>query len=158
MTQIKEYVLLLIGACLVCGGLTILAPGGRFERMMQVIGSIFLLLCMLSPLTETISKLLEYKVYSDYEYSYQETSAWDYSSNVMCRALETEINYHVVSVLGHEAQDVEIGIDHNNNNFSLARIFITVSKEDYAKKTAISDYVFMKTGECPTVISREAGE
>jgi hypothetical protein len=158
MTQIKEYVLLLIGACLVCGGLTILAPGGRFERMMQVIGSIFLLLCMLSPLTETISKLLEYKVFSDYEYSYQETCAWDYSSNVMCRALETEINHHVVTVLGHEAQDVEIGIDHNNNNFSLARIFITVSKEDYAKKTAISDYVFMKTGERPTVISREVGE
>ena len=158
MTQIKEYVLLLVGACLVCGGLTILAPCGRFERMMQVIGSIFLLLCMLSPLTETISKLLEYKVFSDYEYSYQETSAWDYSSNVMCRALETEINHHVVTVLGHEAQDVEIGIDHNNNNFSLAQIFITVSKEDYAKKTAISDYVFMKTGDRPTVISREAGE
>lgn len=158
MTQIRDYVLLLVGACLICGGLTILAPSGRFERMMQLIGSVFLLLCMVSPLVGTIHELFDYKETYDFEYSYQQTSAWDYSSNIMTQALKTEINHYVETVLGHKPQNVEIMIDHNHTDFSLARICITVLPEDHSKKSAVSDYVFMKIGERPTVISQISGE
>ena len=158
MTQIKDYVLLLVGACLVCGGLTILAPGGRFERIMQIVGSIFLLLCMLTPLAGTINKLFNFNDLFDFEYAIQEANAWDYSSNVMEQTLKSDINSHIVTVLGHEAEDIDIVVDHNSSDFLLTRIFIMVSPEDLSKKTAISDYIFIKTGARPTVISREKEE
>lgn len=159
MTQVKDYVLLLVGACLVCGGLTILAPSGQFERIIQVIGSIFLLLCMLSPLSGALEKVFDYRLASESpDPLYQTSDAWEYSAQAMSQTLKSTINDYVMAVTGHKARRIDITIDNDSSSFTLTDICITVDADDAAKKTAIADYVAIKTGTRPTVISQSIGE
>lgn len=159
MTQVKDYVLLLVGACLVCGGLTILAPSGRFERIIQVIGSIFLLLCMLLPLSGTLERVFDYSPESkSSDPIYQNSDVWEYSSHAMSQTLKSIINDYVLTVTGHNARQIDVTVDSSGGSFTLNDICITVDADDIAKKTAIADYVAIKTGTRPTVISESIGE
>ncbi len=154
MNQIKDYILLLVGACLTCGGLTILAPSGNFERIIRLIGSVFLLLCMLSPLGNMFYDVLDYSwmdSISDQDYSAND--AWEYSASAMEQAMTGTINDCVLTVTGREAKDVDVEISTNEQKFTMTRIEIVIHSVDSNKTAAVADYVAVKTGVRPTVIS-----
>lgn len=159
MTQVKDYVLLLVGSCLICGGLTILAPNGRFERLIRLISSIFLLLCLLSPVKNTWSRLLQNRqemIQSPTIYSDQES--WDYASNAMSETIKSEIDGYVVSVIGRRAQSIEIDMSSENRTFTVKQITITLDQNDMLKASAVADYIAIKIGVRPQVISHSTGE
>ncbi len=159
MTQIKDYVLLLVGSCLVCGGLTILAPNGHFERLIRLIGSVFLLLCLLSPLKNTWDTLYDNRhSFIEAPSTYTDQQSWDYAANAMRKTMQEEIDGYVVSVVGNRAQEIEIDIKAENQTFSVKQITITLDKDDMVKASAVADYVAIKLGVRPQVISNSTGE
>lgn len=153
MSQIKDYVLLLIGACLTCGGLTILAPGGNFERIIRLIGSIFLLLCMISPLTDLLHNIVDYPwSHISSKVTEQSHNSWTYVEQTLEQTLTDTVNTCVNTVIGHQAKDISVEISNDNQNFVVNKIEITVYSSDSSKLSAIADYVAIKTGVRPTVI------
>ncbi len=159
MTQIKDYVLLLVGSCLICGGLTILAPNGQFERLIRLIGSIFLLLCLLSPIKNTWSHLYNNRQNMiQAPFTYTDQQSWDYASNAMSETMKNEIDGHVVSVIGKRAQKIEINMKAENKTFTVNQIIITLNRDDMVKASAVADYVAIKIGVRPQVISHSTGE
>ncbi len=154
MTQIKDYILLLVGACLTCGGLTILAPSGKFERIIRLIGSIFLLLCMLSPLSSMFHDVLDYSWKdSGFEQDYPTTDSWEYSASAMEQTMIDTIHDCVITVTGHTAKDVDVEISSSEQKFTMTKIEIVIHSSDSNKTAAVADYVAIKTGVRPTVIS-----
>lgn len=154
MTQIKDYVLLLVGACLACGGLTILAPSGNFERIIRLIGSVFLLLCMLSPLGNIFHEV------SDYSWAdavsdplYQTTDSWTHAANAMEQTMISTVNDCVNTVTGRDAKDIDVEISTSEQTFTMTKVEITIHNSDSGKSIAVADYVAIKTGVRPTVIS-----
>ena len=159
MTQIKDYVLLLVGSCLICGGLTILAPNGHFERLMRLIGSVFLLLCLLSPLKNTWDNFYSNRQnFIEAPSAYTDQQSWDYAANAMCETMQEEIDGYVGAVVGKRARKIDINIKAENQTFSVEQITITLDKEDMIKASAVADYVAIKIGVRPHVISNSSGE
>ena len=159
MIQIKEYVLLLVGSCLICGGLTILAPNGQFERIIRLIGSVFMLLCLLSPVANTWSFIHNnYQEFFAEPSMYSDQQSWDYAANTMSQALQNEINSYVLSVTGSPADDITIDMNAENKDFSVNQILIVLDDKDMLKASAVADYVAIKIGIRPQVISNEKGE
>ncbi len=154
MTQIKDYILLLVGACLTCGGLTILAPSGKFERIIRLIGSVFLLLCMLSPLCSMFHDMLDYSWQdSVFDQTYTTTDSWEYSTAAMEQTMTDMVSDCVITVTGRTAKDIDIEISVNEQRFTITKIEIVIHSSDSGKITAVADYVAIKTGVRPTVIS-----
>ncbi len=154
MTQIKDYILLLVGACLTCGGLTILAPSGKFERIIRLIGSVFLLLCMLSPLGGMFHDVLDYSWQdSVFDQEYTLTDSWEYTAATMEQTMTDIVNDCVITVTGRAAKDIDIEIAVNEQRFTMTKIEIVIHSSDSSKAVAVADYVAIKTGVRPTVIS-----
>ncbi len=159
MTQIREYVLLLAGSCLICGGLTILAPNGQFERFVRLIGSVFLLLCLLSPIKNTWSHLYNNRNnFMNENFTYSDSQSWDYAANAMSKTMRDEIDGYVVTVIGNRAQEIHVDLRAENKNFSVNQIIITLQADDMVKASAVADYVAIKIGVRPQVISGSTGE
>ena len=154
MTQIKDYVLLIVGACLTCGGLTVLALSGQFTRIIHIIGSMFLLLCILSPLTGTFDRIIHYSAdWNVPNSSRSESQVWDYSAQAMSSSVENTIQDYVVTVTGHTAKNIDVAISYGDNAFTITDIHIYLAPDDAYKSTALADYVAIKTGVRPVVIS-----
>ncbi len=154
MTQIKDYILLLAGACLTCGGLTILAPSGNFERIIRLIGSVFLLLCMLLPLGNMVYDVLDYSwMDSIPDQGDLSNDAWEYSAAAMEQAMTNTINEYVLTVTGREAKAVDVEISINEQKFTMTGIEIILDRVDSNKTAAVADYIAVKTGMRPSVIS-----
>ena len=159
MSQIKDYVLLLVGSCLVCGGLTILAPNGQFERVIRLVGSIFLLLCLLLPIKNTWSHLYRNRHdIVDVPSTYSEQQSWEYAVDAMRETMRQEIDGYVVTVTGRHAYKIDIDMKVENKTFALNRIVITLFPDDMIKASAVADYVAIKIGVRPQVISHSTGE
>lgn len=155
---LRDYVLMLAGSCLICGGLTILAPNGQFGRFIRLIAGIFLLLCMFSPIKNTWTQFHHNKEYLKEPFSYAEDQSWDYTIDIMSKTLHDEIQGYVVTVLGHPAQRVEVDIQAQDSQFSAKQIAITLQASDMGKAAAVADYVAIKIGVRPYVISASTGE
>ena len=159
MTQIRDYVLLLAGSCLICGGLTILAPNGQFERFIRMIGSVFLLVCLLSPIKNTWSHLHNNRNnFMNDNVTYSESQSWDYAAKAMSKTVRDEIDGCVVAVVGNPAQEIYVDLQAENKNFSVNQIIITLQADDMVKASAVADYVAIKLGVRPQVISNSMGE
>ncbi len=159
MTLIKDYVLLLIGACLTCGVLTILAPSGSFEQIIRLIGSIFLLLCMISPMIDIFHEMIEYPWNHTVSDATDQTSnSWAYIAHTMEQTLTNTVNECVTTVTGRDAKDIDLEISINNQTFVVTDITIILYSSDSSKISAVTDYVAIKTGIRPTVICEQKGE
>ena len=159
MTQIREYVLLLVATCLICGGLTILAPNGQFERSIRLIASVFLLICLLSPLKNTWSQLNNNgNDFRNDNFTYSENESWGNAANAMSKTIRDEIDGLVLAVTGNHAQEISVDIRVENKNFSAHQIIITLQDDDMIKASAVADYVAIKIGVRPQVISNSEGE
>ena len=153
MTQITSYVLTLLGVCIVCGAITALAPRGNFEQILRTVSGIFLLLCMIAPLSDVISGITSYtSLHIDSGEADEAKTVWDYSADIMEDNLKKEINKHLKQVIGHEAKQINLSVVYEGDTFQVEEFIITVNADDYMRQAAIADYVEMQLGVRPSVI------
>ena len=154
MTFFSEYVRVVIGAAVICGMVTLLVPKGHYEKAFRLITGVFLLFCMVTPVSPGLGSLRDF----DFSVSFAdvpelEDGAWGQSAMVMEQQLKEQINACVRTITGEDALGIEGTVSFMNEQFSVGGVTITVSPEHAGKFTAIRDYVKKETGIEPEVIS-----
>ena len=152
MSGLSGYLMALIGAGFLSGGLTILSPSGQFEKVLRVLSGIFLLLVLLAPLPSLAGEIQDFTwEWKAIQEESQETGS--YLTQPMEKTLSREISACVQTVTGREPLSVESSVDWSGESFSLSELIIRIRKEDESKKQAIIDYVAFKTGVRARVLS-----
>lgn len=152
MSGLSGYLMALIGAGFLSGGLTILSPSGQFEKVLRVLSGIFLLLVLLAPLPSLAGEIQDFTwEWKAIQEESQETGG--YLTQPMEKTLSREISACVQTVTGREPVSVESSVDWSGESFSLSEVVIRIRREDESKKQAIIDYVAFKTGVRARVLS-----
>ena len=60
MTFFSEYVRVVIGAAVICGMVTLLVPKGHYEKAFRLITGVFLLFCMVTPVSKGLGSLRDF--------------------------------------------------------------------------------------------------
>lgn len=152
MSELSGYLMALIGAGFLSGGLTLLSPNGQFEKVLRVLSGVFLLLVLLAPLPSLAGEIQDFTwEWKTIQEESQETGG--YLTQPMEKTLSREISACVQTVTGREPVSVESSVDWSGESFSLNEVVIRIRKEDESKKQAIIDYVAFKTGVRARVLS-----
>lgn len=154
MSQLGEWIRTVIGAALLCGMITLLAPSGRYEKTLRLIAGAFLLFCLVTPLARGRLdwKDLDFKLSPPPAYA-EEDGLWAESASAMERQLKAEINDCVRAIVGEDAVAIESAVSFADGDFSLGEVTITLPPGNGGKCAAVRDYVKIETGIEPTVIS-----
>lgn len=154
MDGINEYFLTVIGAALICGMITLLSPKGNFQKSFALISGVFVLFCMVTPLTNGFETLENFDFSIDLDESNMEQNdVWQYSANAMEQVLIAQIDECVKKITSESAIKIEVEITSTDSGFVLSSAVIWVSNEYKDKLIAIRDYVKMETGVIPEVIT-----
>ncbi len=154
MSAVKDYALTLVGACLACGGITMLTPAGHFEKVMRLLAGVFILFCIISPIKDGLDGLFSYDLsYSFGSGDYTDATPWEYSSRAMEEAVENKIYECVKTLTGDEAVSVSVEIDTDGSAFTLTGATVVIPAEHAGRAAAVADYIRMETGVQPQVIT-----
>lgn len=154
MSLFSEYIRVVIGAAVICGMVTLLVPKGHYEKAFRLITGVFLLFCMVTPVSRGLGSLKDFDFSVDFEdVPTLEEGAWGQSAMVMEQQLKNRIGECVRTIIGEDALAIEGTVSFMNEQFSVGEVTITVGPEHAGKFAAIRDYVKKETGIEPEVIS-----
>ena len=154
MTQIKDYFFIPVGVCLISGVLTLLTPDGKFEKPIRLIGGLFFLLCLLTPLANTLRSVasleLDLPVLTQTEF---QDESRETATDLLEQTTKKEMLRHTETVLGHPPVDARINVSYENGAFIADQADITLAQTDMGKARAVADYLNLTMGLSVTVIS-----
>lgn len=104
MSLFSEYIRVVIGAAVICGMVTLLVPKGHYEKAFRLITGVFLLFCMVTPVSRGLGSLKDFDFSVDFEdVPALEEGAWGQSAMVMEQQLKNRIGECVRTIIGEDA-------------------------------------------------------
>lgn len=127
MSLFSEYIRVVIGAAVICGMVTLLVPKGHYEKAFRLITGVFLLFCMVTPVSRGLGSLKDF----DFPWTLKtcpqlEEGAWGQSAMVMEQQLKNRIGECVRTIIGEDALAIEGTVSFMNEQFSVGEVTITV--------------------------------
>ena len=108
MSLFSEYIRVVIGAAVICGMVTLLVPKGHYEKAFRLITGVFLLFCMVTPVSRGLGSLKDFDFSVDFEdVPALEEGAWGQSAMVMEQQLKNRIGECVRTIIGEDALAIE---------------------------------------------------
>ena len=154
MSFINEYVKTVIGVSLFSGIISVTAPSGANAKTFRFISGLFVLLCLILPLKNTVAEFGNFDWNISLpggNYSFADTA--DYTYELIENEMKSQVNACVKQVIGESASDISVTVQGDTDNIEIAQVTIYIDKAYEYKSQALKEYVFSKFGITPTVIT-----
>ena len=151
MSTVNEYIKTVIGISILSGIISVIAPSGSNSKVLRFVCGIFVLLCLMRPLNESISAIKDFKFDFQNEYTFSDTK--NYTYELIENEMKSQLNACVKQVTGESAENISVTVQGDDENIEIAFVEITVNSAYIHKIQALKEVVYSKFGITPSVIT-----
>lgn len=157
LESVKEAAVCICVCCILCGAVKILTPSASFDKLIKLAVGAFLVCSLVTPVSQAIQEIRSPRITTSAieENEKVEDAVIAFTSKMLDSMVSGQIESALLSE-NAEAKDIKIYMDIlNDGSISISQAEVTLSEEDYKRKSELAQVVYSRTGVNVKFITEE---